>query len=182
MASAHSGPAATRLHGWAHRHPGMFRIALNHWPAVRGTGGRVTRIAPDWSEMALDIPMSRRTRNYVGTIFGGSLYAAADPHFMFLLMHALGPEYLVWDKAASIRFRRPARTTLHATFRLPPGEADEVRRLVAQQGKVDRTYAVDLVDAEGVPHATLEKVLNVRRASDATTPGRPRAAGPASRP
>ncbi|MCA1812147.1 MAG: DUF4442 domain-containing protein, partial [Halobacteriales archaeon] len=105
-----------------------------------------------------------RTRNYVGTIFGGSLYASLDPHFMFMLMHRLGPAYLVWDKAASIRFRKPGRSTLTAVCRMPDAEVAEVRRLLESEPKVDRTYSVDLVDKDGVVHATVEKIVNVRRA------------------
>ncbi|MFO1534303.1 MAG: DUF4442 domain-containing protein, partial [Thermoplasmatota archaeon] len=121
-------------------------------------------IAPDWSEMRVKIPLNWRTRNYVGTIFGGSLYAAMDPHFMFMLMHRLGPAYLVWDKAASIRFRKPGRSTLTAVCRMPDAEVAEVRRLLESEPKVDRTYSVDLVDKDGVVHATVEKIVNVRRA------------------
>lgn len=163
MASEHGGVAAGRLHRWAHRKPNQFRHFLNRWPCFRGTGGKVTRIAPDWSEMVVQVPLSRRTRNYVGTIFGGSLYAAVDPHFMFMLMHRLGPGYLVWDKAASIRFRKPGTSTLTAVCRLPDAEVEEVRRLLADAPKVDRAYSVDLVGADGTVHATVEKTVNVRR-------------------
>jgi acyl-coenzyme A thioesterase PaaI-like protein len=154
------------LQSWAIRHPRVFRHFINIFPAFRGTGGRVTYIAPDWSEMRVKIPLNWRTRNYVGTIFGGSLYASMDPHFMFMLMHRLGPDYLVWDKAASIRFRRPGRGKLTAVCRMPDTEVAEVRRLLETEPKVDRTYSVDLVDKEGVVHATVEKVVNVRRRAE----------------
>jgi acyl-coenzyme A thioesterase PaaI-like protein len=164
VAQPHSGPAASRLHGWAHRNPNQFRHLLNLWPCFRGTGGRVTYIAPDWSEMRVLIPFNRRTKNYVGTIFGGSLYASVDPHFMFMLIHNLGPDYLVWDKAASIRFRKPGKGPLHASCRLPPGEVEEIRRQLQTSEKVDRTFHVDLVDAAGTVHASVEKIVNVRKA------------------
>ncbi|HUR61831.1 MAG TPA: DUF4442 domain-containing protein [Candidatus Thermoplasmatota archaeon] len=157
----------SRLQAFAVQHPGAFRHFLNVFPAFRGTGARVTFIAPDWSEMRVKVPLSWRTRNYVGTIFGGSLYASMDPHFMFMLMHRLGPEYLVWDKAASVRFRKPGRTTLTAVCKMPDAEVAEVKRLLETEPKVDRTYSVDLVDKAGLVHATVEKVVNVRRASPA---------------
>ena len=161
-----SKPQGGRLRDWAIRHPRAFRHLLNFYPPFRGTGAWVTFIADDWSEMRVRIPLSWRTRNYVGTIFGGSLYAGMDPHFMFMLMHRLGPDYLVWDKAASIRFRRPGRGTLTAVCRMPQEEVDEVRRILETQEKVDRTYTVDLVGRDGTPHATVEKVVNVRKRRD----------------
>lgn len=162
------------LQFWAIRHPRAFRHVLNFFPAFRGTGAWVTYIADDWSEMRVRIPLSWRTRNYVGTIFGGSLYAGIDPHFMFMLMHRLGPDYLVWDKAASIRFRRPGRGPLTAVCRMPDEEVAEVRRLLESNEKVDRTYTVDLVAKDGTVCATVEKVVNVRKAA----PGRPPPSSP----
>jgi len=140
-----------------------MRWGFNLWPCYRGTGGRVTFIASDWREVRVRLPLSWRTRNYVGTIFGGSLYAAVDPFYMIMLMENLGPEVVVWDKAASIRFRKPGRTPLSATFRLDEAELAEVRQLLLDQPKVDRTYLIQLLDAEGVVHAEVEKVIHLSR-------------------
>jgi acyl-coenzyme A thioesterase PaaI-like protein len=156
-------PQGGRLREWAVRHPRAFRHVLNFYPPFRGTGAWCTFIADDWSEMRIKVPLSWRTKNYVGTIFGGSLYAGVDPHFMFMLMHRLGPDYLVWDKAASIRFRRPGRGALTAVCRMPDAEVAEVRRLLESQEKVDRTYSVDLVAKDGTVCASVEKVVNVRK-------------------
>lgn len=136
---------------------------INLFPAYRGTGGRLVSIADDWSEVRVKLRLTRRTRNYVGTLFGGSLYGAVDPIYMLMLIRRLGPEYVVWDKSASIRFRRPGRGTLYATFRLDDEELAAVRAAVAAEGKVDRVYVVELVDADGVVHATVEKTIYVAR-------------------
>jgi acyl-coenzyme A thioesterase PaaI-like protein len=141
----------------------LFRWGINLFPAYRGTGGRVTYVADDMREIRVRLPLSWRTRNYVGTIFGGSLYGAVDPMYMVMLIHLLGPEYEVWDRAASIRFRRPGRTTLHARFTLDDPELDAIRAAVAEHGRTDRTYTVELVDAGGVVHAAVEKRVHVRR-------------------
>ena len=139
----------------------LFRWAFNLWPCFRGTGARVAFIASDWSEVRVRLPLSWRTRNYVGTIFGGSLYAAVDPFYMLMLIHRLGPGYVVWDKAASIRFRKPGRSALFATFQIDEPEVAEIRRLLQDQPKVDRTYPVELRDAQGVIHAEVQKVIYI---------------------
>ena len=136
---------------------------FNLSPAYRGTGGRLVSIADDWSEVRIKLRLTWRTRNYVGTLFGGSLYGAVDPLYMVMLMHRLGPEYVVWDKSASIRFRRPGRGTLYATFRVDDEELAAIRTAVAAEGKSDRVYVVELVDAEGIPHATVEKTIYIAR-------------------
>lgn len=140
-----------------------LRWMFNIFPAYRGTGARVLYIAADYREIRIRLPLSLRTRNYVGTIFGGSMYASVDPMYMIMLMHILGPEYVVWDKAASIRFRKPGRSTLYATFRFDDAEIEAIRAATASGSPIDRTYMVALADAEGVVHAEIEKVLYVRR-------------------
>ena len=140
-----------------------FRWGFNFFPAYRGTGDRIDYIADDWREMRVRLPLSWRTRNYVGTIYGGSIYASIDPIYMLMLMKILGPEYVVWDKAAKIRFRKPGTDTLYADFRLSPEEIDEIKRLAENARSVDRIYNVQLKDKAGVVHAQIEKTLYISK-------------------
>ena len=112
---------------------------------------------------ASKLPLNWRTRNYVGTIFGGSLYGAVDPFYMIMLIKLLGPEYVVWDKAAAIRFRKPGRAMLTARFVISDPELAAIRAAAAAQPSVDRTYVVELSDAAGVVHASIEKTIYIRR-------------------
>ena len=141
----------------------ILRWKFNLFPAYRGSGARVTYISSDFREARVRLPLTWRSRNAVGTIFGGSMYAEVDPLYMILLMHSLGREYVVWDKAASIRFRKPGRSTLFAQFLVEDAELDAIRAATAGGESVDLTYNVDLVDADGVVHAAVEKVIYVRR-------------------
>jgi hypothetical protein len=141
----------------------LTRIAYTWlFPAYRGTGGRITYVADDWREVRVEVPLSRRTKNYVGTLFGGSMYGAVDPIYMVMLIKALGPGYLVWDKAATIRFRKPGRGTLHARFTLDDTELDAIRGALADAPATERTYTIQLVDKEGVVHAEVEKLIHIR--------------------
>ena len=135
----------------------------NFFPAYRGTGGRVTYIASDYREVRVRLPLNWRTRNYVGTIFGGSLYGAVDPIYMIMLIKILGPEYVVWDKAATIRFLKPGRSTLTARFLVTEDESEAIRALVEAHRFVDRVYPVQLVDAGGVVYAEVEKTIYIRK-------------------
>ncbi|HEV2734174.1 MAG TPA: DUF4442 domain-containing protein [Longimicrobiaceae bacterium] len=141
----------------------MIRWGFNLFPAYRATGARVEYVAHDFREVRIRLPLSLRTRNYVGTIFGGSMYGAVDPVYMLMLIRTLGPEYVVWDKSASIRFRKPGRSTLFARFALDGAELEAIRAATADGTSTDRVYRVELVDAEGVVHAEVEKTLYVRR-------------------
>src|SRR3977135_244335 len=105
-----------------------MRWKFNLFPAYRGTGARITYIAADYREVRVRLPLSWRTRNYVGSIFGGSRYGAVDPVYMIMLIKILGSAYTVWDKAATIRFKKPGRTTLHARFLIEEEEIETIRR------------------------------------------------------
>lgn len=141
----------------------LTRLGFNFFPAFRGMGGRITYLADDWSEVRLKVPLTLWTRNYVGTIYGGSMYGAVDPIYMLMLMKRLGPDYVVWLKGATIRFRKPGRTTLRATFLLDDAELAAVRAAAADVASVDRTYRIELVDADGSLCAEVEETLYVAR-------------------
>jgi len=139
------------------------RWGFNWFPAYRGMGARITYIRHDWSEVRVRLRLSWRTRNYVGTTFGGSIYGAVDPIYMVMLIKLLGPGYAVWDKAATIRFRRPGRGTLHATFVVDPAVLAGIREALTRAAKLERVFAIDLVDDAGVVHATVEKTIHISR-------------------
>src|SRR5256712_4502696 len=141
----------------------LLRWGFNLFPAYWGTGGRITYIAPDWREVHVRVPLTWRTRNYVGTIFGGSLYGAVDPIYMVMLIKLLGAGYVVWDKAATIRFRRPGRATLFARFEIVPEALDAIRGELERTTKVDRVVQVDLKSVDGTVHASVEKTLHIAR-------------------
>lgn len=86
-----------------------------------------------------------------------------------MLIKILGPGYVVWDKAATIRFQKPGRGTLYARFVVLEEETATIRRLLETQHSVDRVYTVRLTDAEGVVHAEVDKTVYVRKAAPAPT-------------
>jgi acyl-coenzyme A thioesterase PaaI-like protein len=141
----------------------LYKWGFNIYPAYRGTGGWITYIARDWREIRVKIPLSWQTRNYVGTIFGGSLYAAVDPFYMIMLIKNLGPDYVVWDKAASIRFKKPGRNTLYARFQLSEQELQVIKSELQRTEKLDRYYQVELNDSSGVNHAVVEKTIFIAK-------------------
>ena len=91
------------------------------------------------------------------------MYSAIDPIYMLMLIQILGPDYIVWDKAAKIRFRRPGKSTLFAHFLLTTNEVNEIKRLAENAKSVDRIYDLELVDDKGKVHAQIEKTLYIAR-------------------
>jgi acyl-coenzyme A thioesterase PaaI-like protein len=141
----------------------LMRWGFNLHPTYWSTGGRVTFIAGDWSEVRVRLPLSWRTRNYVGTYFGGSMYSAVDPFYMIMLIKRLGPGYTVWDKAATIRFHKPGRSTLQAKFVVTLQAVEEIRSALTEVPKLNRVFTVEICDRDGTVHAVVEKTLHISR-------------------
>lgn len=139
----------------------LFRLALNLFPTYRRTGGRATFIAADFSDVHIRLKLGWGTRNYVGTMFGGSMAAAADPVYMIQLMRLLGNDYIVWDKSASIRFKRPGDRTLYIRFLITDELLAEIKERVLTEQEFDIELSADWIDEVGTVYATVSKVLYI---------------------
>lgn len=140
----------------------LLRV-MNFYPPFLGAGIRVRRVGPDRRAFEVRMKLHFFNRNYVGTHFGGSLYAMCDPFFMLILIPALGPEYVVWDKAATLRFKRPGRGTVRATFDIPQVRVDEIRRAADDGERVESVFTAEVVGEDGMVVAEVDKTLYVRR-------------------
>ena len=149
----HAGPALQ---------PSTFRHLFNLWPPFLFTGIHVTCIADDWRYVRVELRMRPWNRNYVGTHFGGSLFAMTDPFWMVPVKECLGSNYIVWDKAAEIEFVKPGKGTVHAEFKVDDTALDEIRAATASGEKYLRWFPVEIVDAHGDVVARVRKQVYVR--------------------
>jgi acyl-coenzyme A thioesterase PaaI-like protein len=146
--------------GYLERHIGEL---MSLYPPYLGSGIRVDEADDDYRRVVVSMDLSFYNRNYVGTHFGGSLYSMCDPFYMLMLLKNLGPDYIVWDKAATIRFKKPGRGRVRAEFLLSKECIDEIREQADAELKVEPTFVVEVVDEEGDVVAQVDKVLYVRR-------------------
>jgi acyl-coenzyme A thioesterase PaaI-like protein len=142
---------------------GTLRLLMNLWPPFIGAGIHVERLAPDYREAVVRMRLGLLNRNYMGTHFGGSLFAMTDPFFALLVMHNLGRDYVVWDKASSIDYKLPGRGTVRASFRITTEQVEDILQATAGGQKYEPTFAVDVVNRHGEVVATVEKTIYVRR-------------------
>ncbi len=138
---------------------------VNLMPCIRGGGGRVIYIAEDFMRLTVRLRLSWRTRNIVGTIYGGSIYASTDPFYMLMLREILGKDYVVWDKGCSFRFKRPAKETLFAEFVITSEMLASVRADVEKMGETTFTWPLEYRSQSGTVYADFEKMLYVAKKS-----------------
>jgi len=140
-----------------------LRRFIRLYPPYLGAGVCVTHIAADFRRVEVEMPLRFYNRNYVGTHFGGSLYSMVDPFYMLMLINILGPDYIVWDKAANIRFKRPGKGVMKAVFELTEEKIAEIRAAADTQPKVEPLFQVLIKDEEGKVVAEVDKLLYVKK-------------------
>lgn len=150
----------------------IFRF-INYWPPFFGSGIRVVSL--DLRKGVVDVEMKLRwwNRNYVGTHYGGSLYSMCDPFYMLILIEQLGPRFIVWDKSAVIRFRRPGRGRVRARLEISPEQIEEIRTAATRDGKAESVFTVQITDDEDQVIADVEKRVHVKRERKKKAPPRP---------
>ncbi len=136
---------------------------VNWWLPYLFSGVRVLELADDWSSARVRLRLRWFNRNYVGTHFGGSLFAMSDPFWMLLITNSLGREYAVWDKAAEIDFVSPGKGDVFAEFKLTEDRLEEIRRLTEDGGKALVWFENEVLAADGTVVAKVRKQLYVRR-------------------
>jgi hypothetical protein len=141
------------------------RFMFNIFPCYRACGAKVLYIAADWRTVKIELSLNWLTKNYVGTIFGGSLFSATDPMYMIMLIKLLGDDFIVWDKAASIKFLKPGKSKLFATFTVSDEDLREIKETMATAKKMEKPFTVTLVDKDNTPHAAVERLVYIRRKS-----------------
>lgn len=138
---------------------------INWYPPYIGAGIKMIKLAEDFSSCLVRLKLRWWNKNAVGTAFGGSLYSMADPFFMLLLMETLDKRsYIIWDKAATIRFKKPGKGDVFAHFEISPQKLKEIRQEVEEAGgKKDFNFYTEIKDKEGGVVAEVEKVIYVRK-------------------
>lgn len=145
-----------------------FRRMLNVWPPLVGAGITILEFSDDYTHVKVRLRMNKLNRNAVGSHFGGSIYAMTDPFFMLMLLHHLGKDHVVWDKAAEIEFVKPGRGDVFADFHITPELVDELRAEAADGGRVLRWLTGEVVNSDGDVVAVVRKQLYVRRKRENT--------------
>lgn len=136
---------------------------INFWPPYLGAGIRVKTMSKDMTHIEVEMKLRFWNKNYVNTHFGGSLYSMVDPFYMLMLMKNLGRDYIVWDKAASIRFENPGRGRVHAVFHLTKEEIEKLAQEVNIAGKIEPHFVVEIRDDNDTLIAAVDKTIYIRR-------------------
>lgn len=140
----------------------IYKYGFNLSPMYRRSTGRIIAVSDDLYSVTIRIKLSYKNSNYVGSIFGGSLFSATDPIFMIQLLNILDENYVVWDKAASIKFKRPARETCYADFIFTNEEIEKIKTDVSEHHEIDLEKHIQLTNKDGsIVFAVVSKTMYI---------------------
>jgi acyl-coenzyme A thioesterase PaaI-like protein len=134
----------------------------NLWPPFLFSGIKIDYVSKDFMTVRMRLKKRFWNRNLVGTQYGGSIYSMTDPIYMAMLLDHLQYQYIVWDKSAHIRFRRPGRTDLLAEFKLTAQDILDIKTRLKTEEKFDWERQIHVVDTAGQVVAEVTKVIHIR--------------------
>ncbi|MEL6720783.1 MAG: DUF4442 domain-containing protein [Bacteroidota bacterium] len=127
----------------------LFKYGFNWSPMYRRSTARILEVSDDLMEVQIKLPISYKNRNYVNSIFGGSMFSAVDPIPMVQLINILGDNYVVWDKSAEVFFKRPAKENLYARFVYDTAEVEDIKQRVEQEREIEIVKTTLLTNKAG---------------------------------
>ena len=139
----------------------LFKYGFNWSPMYRRSTARIIYVSDDLMTIRIRLPWNYKNKNYVNSIFGGSMFSAVDPIPMTQLMNLIGSDYVVWDKSAQINFRKPAKTTLFADFEFTSEELETIKKDVASKNEIEILKTTQLMDNKGATYCTVVKTIYV---------------------
>lgn len=126
----------------------LFKYGFNLSPMYRRSTAKIVEVSEDLLSIKIKLPLSYKNRNYVNSIFGGSMFSAVDPIPMVQLINLIGDDFVVWDKSAEVFFKRPAKQHLYAEFKYSAQELEAIKERVAVEKEIEIVKTTQLTDKE----------------------------------
>lgn len=127
----------------------------------------------DFKGVKVKINKSLFNKNYNGSIFGGTIFAAADPFYPVLFNQVLNPKgskrLKIWSKSSKIDFLKPALTNLHFEIKLTDADIEEAVDTLTVVGKYEKVFPVDIYNNDGEVCVSLLNEVYVRNLDFAKT-------------
>lgn len=130
----------------------VLKWALRFYPPLFFQRIWVIRFKKGFTGVRVKLNKSLFNKNYNNSIFGGTIYAAADPFYPVLFHQLLahkGYNVVVWMKAAGIQFLKPGRKDLFFDINISAADVEEIEETLKKGEKHVRPYPITMYDKDG---------------------------------
>ena len=132
------------------------------WPPFLAAGIRVVDYDLESGFIESRLKRTFFNGNVFGTHFGGSLYSMCDPWYVFLALHKLGKNYIVWDAGAEIRFQKACKEPVYAKFAMTDEDVQEIRNRTVGGKRYLAHFDTQVKTKSGDVVASVRKTIYVR--------------------
>ncbi|HEY9561368.1 MAG TPA: YiiD C-terminal domain-containing protein [Anseongella sp.] len=144
------------------------RLVLSLYPPLFFQRISVKNFGKGFTSAEVRIRKSLFNRNYNKTIFGGTIFSAVDPVFVFMYWQILtrkGIKVQCWLKSATIDYRKPGDTDLTVLFSLSENDIADALSQLNERGTYVRKHTVQVINARKEVCALAEVEVYIRRAT-----------------
>ena len=142
--------------------PKLFKYGFNLSPMYSRSTGKIIAVSEDMLAVRIKLPISYKNRNYVNSIFGGSMFSAVDPIPMVQLINLLDDNFIVWDKSAEIFFKRPAKEDLYADFNYTLKELADIKTRVTLEKEFEIVKTTALTNKDrSIVYCEVKKTIYI---------------------
>lgn len=125
----------------------------------------VIKFEKGFSGVQVKINKSLLNRNYNNSIFGGTIFSAADPFYPVLFYQLLairGYKVIAWTKASHIHFLKPAMTDLFFKINIDDKVISKCEQALRAAGKFVKVFVVDIYDKNGQLCVSVSNEIYIR--------------------
>jgi hypothetical protein len=143
----------------------LLKWAMRFYPPLFFQRIWVVQIDKNFMGAEISVAKSFLNMNYNRSIFGGTIFCAADPFFAVLFYQILkrkGLNVRIWLKSASIHYLKPGFSRLSLKIKLCEQDILDVENTLAAGEKFIRTFSVELWNTAGQLCATVDNEVYIK--------------------
>lgn len=125
----------------------------------------VKKFHANFTGVDVKVYISLLNRNYNSSIFGGTIFSAADPFYPILfdqIFRKKGIKTQVWLKSSSVKYIKPARTSLNFSIQLNDEEVKQAELELNNEGKYVAKFTVNIYNKQHETCAIVENEIYIR--------------------
>lgn len=148
-----------------------LKWAMRFYPPFLFQGIWTQKIEKEFKGVEVKICKNIFNRNYNNSIFGGTIFSAADP-FHVILFHQIlkrrGYEIQLWSKHATIDYIKPGHGNLYLKINISDENIQEALHSIDTEGKFIKTFPVNITSKNGILCAIVHIEIYIRKTNSRT--------------
>lgn len=146
----------------------VLKWALRFYPPLLFQRIWVIGFEKNFRGVRVKVNRSLINSNYNNSIFGGTIFAAADPFYPLLFHQILthkGYQLRVWLKSAEINYLKPGKADLFFNILIADEEIEEIEQILNTEGKHVKSYPIEMYNKDGELCVAVSSEIYIRNLS-----------------